>query len=129
MRLLAGDDWRAWLVQRSSAARLVHLLSVKHGVEAEARRLATDPGAPARLVTAVRRLGSLARGAGAQLAIVILGWPTNAAVGDELVRDELPVLDVSGLLADPDNRIPDEGHLNEAGSRKVAEAIAQWIGK
>lgn len=129
VRLLAGDDWRARLVQRSSAARLVYLLSVKHGVEEEARRLATDPGAPARLVTAVRRLGTLVRGAGAQLAIVILGWPTDAAVGDELARDELPVLDVSGLLADPGNRIPDEGHLNEAGSRKVAEAIAQWIGK
>jgi lysophospholipase L1-like esterase len=129
VRLLAGDGWRAALVRWSSAARLAYLLSVKNGVEAEGRRRALDPGGPDRFMAAVGRLGSLARAKGAQLAIVILGWPTTATVGERLSRVELPLLDVSGILADPGHRIPDEGHLNATGSRRVAEAISQWIGK
>lgn len=86
VRLLAGDDWRAALVQWSSALRLAYLLSVKSRVEAESRRLATDPGGPDRFMAAVRRLETLVRGQNAQLGIVILGWPTTAVVGEELLR-------------------------------------------
>ncbi|MFN8602525.1 MAG: SGNH/GDSL hydrolase family protein [Candidatus Binatia bacterium] len=129
VRLLAGDGWGAALVRWSSAARLMYLLSVRSSVEAEGRRLALDPGAPDRFMAAVGRLESLVRAKGAQLGIVILGWPTTAVVGDRMSSAKLSVLDVSGILADPGHRIPDEGHLNAAGSRRVAEAIGQWIGK
>ena len=89
-------------------------------------------GEVSRLTSVVDQYGAASAENRAEFRLVVLGNPVAGESKDErfktwMQQTEVSLLDLSSLWSDRSNLISREYHFNEAGSRRAAAAIAEWL--
>ena len=85
----------------------------------------------ARFLNGLRLFADRAAADGASFGLVLFGDPLavseRAAARAAMKELGIPLLDLSALLADEENRIPRDTHLSPRGHRVVAQAVNNWL--